>query len=182
MTATSSSNALDHDWWPVPLPDNVTIGERSWLYSSYAFLHYASRRPAGVSIGADTGVYIGTMFDMGPDAECRIGDFCSIVGPIISTEASVSIGDYAFISYHVTIADTPGAIPPSARPDDPTRRERAGDVEIGDNVWIGVRASVVGPVRIGEGAVIGAATFVDFDVPPYAIVAGNPSRVVGWAR
>jgi acetyltransferase-like isoleucine patch superfamily enzyme len=37
-------------------------------------------------------------------------------------------------------------------------------------------------VTIGEGAVIGTATFVDFDVPPFAIVAGNPSRVVGWAR
>lgn len=172
-----ASRVLDHDWWPAGLPDNVTIGERSWLYSSYAFLHYASTRPVGVSIGDDTGVYIGTMFDLGPDAEVRIGDFCSIVGPTVSSNGRVTIGDYAFISYHVVIADSPHAAPPGCRGDVP-----AADVVIGDNVWIGVRAVVCGGVTIGEGAVIGAATFVDFDVPPYAIVAGNPSRLVGSAR
>lgn len=176
----SGSRVLDHDWWPAPLPDNVTIGDRSWVYSSYAFLHYSSRRPLGVSIGSDTGVYIGTMFDLGPHAECSIGDFSAIVGPTISTNARVVIGDYAFISYHVTIADSPfpAPHPRSHAPTDP----RGGDVVIGDNVWIGVRASIAGPVTIGEGAVIGAATFVDFDVPPYAIVAGHPSKIVGWAR
>ncbi|HEV2754760.1 MAG TPA: DapH/DapD/GlmU-related protein [Actinomycetota bacterium] len=175
MTAT----ILDHDWWPVPVPGNVTIGERSWLYSSYAFLHYASRRPAGVAIGSDTGVYIGTMFDLGPDGECVIGDFGTIVGPTISTNARVAIGDFAFVSYHVTIADSPYAAPPGSYP---PRDSAGGDVVIGDNVWIGVRATIAGPVSVGEGAVIGAATYVDFDVPPFAIVAGHPSKVVGWAR
>lgn len=178
MTGARAGSVLDHDWWPAPLPDNVTLGERTWLYSSYAFLHYRSTTREGVAIGADTGVYIGTMFDMGPEAHCTIGDFCSIVGPIISTNAAVSIGDYAFISYHVTIADSSWAVPPECRRD----AGRRGDVVIDDNVWIGVRAAIVGPVHIGEGAVIGAATYVDFDVPPFAIVAGNPSRVVGWAR
>jgi acetyltransferase-like isoleucine patch superfamily enzyme len=181
VTAEPAARTLEHDWWPVPLPDNVSIGERSWLYSSYAFLHYSSRRPAGVSIGSDTGVYIGTMFDLGPEAECTIGDFCSIVGPVISTDARVTIGDYAFISYHVVIADSPHAVPPEGRHAAPGARRR-GDVVIGENVWIGVRANISGPVTIGDGAVIGAATYVDFDVPAYAIVAGNPSRVVGWAR
>jgi acetyltransferase-like isoleucine patch superfamily enzyme len=179
VTAGSPAQTLDHDWWPVPLPGNVTIGERSWLYSSYAFLHYSSRRPLGVSIGNDTGVYIGTMFDLGPEAECSIGSFCAVVGPTIATNGRVTIGDYAFISYHVVIADSPHAAPPGSREGAETAR---GDIEIGDNVWIGVRAVIAGAVTIGEGAVIGAATYVDFDVPPYAIVAGNPSRVVGWAR
>lgn len=175
MTAT----VLDHDWWPVPVPGNVTIGERSWLYSSYAFLHYESVRSAGVSIGSDTGVYIGTMFDLGPEGECVIGDFGTIVGPTIASNSRVVIGDFAFVSYHVTIADSPYAAPPGCRVD---ASAPGGDVVIGDNVWIGVRATVVGPVTVGDGAVIGAATYVDFDVPPFAIVAGHPSKIVGWAR
>ncbi len=182
MSGGRATRTLDHDWWPVPLPENVTLGERSWLYSSYAFLHYASRRPLGVSIGAGTGVYIGTMFDLGPEGECRIGDFGSIVGPVISTNGRVTIGDYAFISYHVVIAGSRFAGPPGYLDGHPLEEEARADTVIGDNVWIGVRATIAGGVTIGEGAVIGAATFVDFDVPPFAIVAGNPSRVVGWAR
>jgi acetyltransferase-like isoleucine patch superfamily enzyme len=182
VTDTVSSSALDHDWWPLPLPDNVQIGERSWLYSSYAFLHYRSRRPLGVSIGADTGIYRGTMFQLGPDGECTIGDFGCIVAPIISTNGRVTIGDFAFISYDVVISDSDFAGPPGCFEERSLEHEASADVAIGDNVWIGVRAQIVGPVTIGEGAVIGTATFVDFDVPPFAIVAGNPSRVVGWAR
>jgi acetyltransferase-like isoleucine patch superfamily enzyme len=49
---------------------------------------------------------------------------------------------------------------------------------IGSDVWIGYRATILGPVTIGHGAVIGAAAVVTSDVPPYAIVAGNPARVI----
>ena len=49
---------------------------------------------------------------------------------------------------------------------------------IGSDVWIGYRATILGPVTIGHGAVIGAGAVVTSDVPPYAIVAGNPARVL----
>lgn len=52
-------------------------------------------------------------------------------------------------------------------------------IEIQDNVWIGARAVILGGARIGEGSIVGAASVVDFEVPPYSIVAGNPARVVG---
>jgi len=53
-----------------------------------------------------------------------------------------------------------------------------GDVFIGNEVWIGSRAVLMAGVRIGDGAVVGASAVVTKDVPPYAIVAGNPARVV----
>jgi len=53
-----------------------------------------------------------------------------------------------------------------------------GDVVIGNDVWIGTEAFILSGVKIGDGAVIGARTVVTKDVPPYAIVAGNPARVV----
>jgi len=50
--------------------------------------------------------------------------------------------------------------------------------EIGHDVWIGAHSVIAAGVRIGNGAVIGANSFVNRDVPPYAIVAGTPARVI----
>ncbi|WP_237151947.1 CatB-related O-acetyltransferase [Oryzibacter oryziterrae] len=53
-----------------------------------------------------------------------------------------------------------------------------GDTLVGNDVWIGRRATILPGVRIGDGAIIAAEAVVSRDVPPYAIVAGNPARVV----
>ena len=49
---------------------------------------------------------------------------------------------------------------------------------VGNDVWIGRSAIVISGVSIGDGAVIGAGSVVTKDVPPYAIYAGNPARLV----
>jgi chloramphenicol O-acetyltransferase type B len=51
-------------------------------------------------------------------------------------------------------------------------------VVIEDDVWIGTRAVILHGVTVGRGAVVGAGAVVTRSVPPYAIVAGNPARVV----
>lgn len=51
-------------------------------------------------------------------------------------------------------------------------------ITIQDDVWVGSGAMIIGPVTIGTGAVIGAGAVVTKDVPPRAIVAGNPARVI----
>jgi virginiamycin A acetyltransferase len=51
-------------------------------------------------------------------------------------------------------------------------------IAVGNDVWIGRDAMVLPGVRIGHGAVIGAGSVVTKDVPPYAIVAGNPARLI----
>lgn len=53
-----------------------------------------------------------------------------------------------------------------------------GDTTIGPDVWIGTEAILMPGVTIGAGAVIAARAVVTADVPPYAVVAGNPARVV----
>ncbi|MFQ5509844.1 MAG: CatB-related O-acetyltransferase [Leptospirillia bacterium] len=52
--------------------------------------------------------------------------------------------------------------------------------EIGHDVWIGNRAVVPGGVKIGTGAIIAACAVVTKDVPPYAIVGGNPARLIRY--
>ena len=53
-------------------------------------------------------------------------------------------------------------------------------VHIGNDVWIGTRATIIGGIRICDGAVILAGAVVTKDVPPYAIVAGVPAKVIGY--
>jgi virginiamycin A acetyltransferase len=54
----------------------------------------------------------------------------------------------------------------------------AHDTVVGNDVWIGMEALVLPGVRIGHGAVVAARAVVTGDVPDYAVVAGNPARVV----
>lgn len=162
-------SVLAHDWFPRPLPERVQIGPRSWLYSSYAFHH----SHGAVSIGADCGVYNGTQFELGPDGAVEIGDFCTVVGAIIATNGRVTIGDHTFIAHEVVIAGTPFALPPAE-----AAASRSAPIEIGAGVWIGHRAVILGGVRIGEDAIIGAGTIVTADVAPGATAAGNPTRIL----
>ncbi|WP_286364297.1 methyltransferase domain-containing protein [Azospirillum sp. B4] len=53
-----------------------------------------------------------------------------------------------------------------------------GDVTIGNDVWLGDGCVILSGVTIGDGAVVGARAMVTRDVPPYAVVAGNPARVI----
>jgi acetyltransferase-like isoleucine patch superfamily enzyme len=177
------SMVLDHDWFPIALPDNVIVGERSWCYSAFAFVHYCSRRACGVRIGHDTGVYAGTFFDLGPRGQVEIGDFCTLVGAIIATNRRVVIEDYAFLAHEVVLADSMAMTPP--RPELSATPEGGAEppaIVLGQNSWVGVRAVLLAGAKIGEGAIIGAGAVVDFEVPPYAVVAGNPAKIVAWGH
>jgi len=170
------SVVLPHDWFAKPVPENVQIGARSWLYSSFAFLHYRSQRDCGVRIGHDTGIYNGTFFDLDNDGEVIIGNYCTLVGAIIATNGRVTIGDYSFLAHEVTIADHFAAAPADAA----ARLERAGgEITIGPNAWIGARSILLPGSRIGEGSIIGAASVVSIQVPSFSIAAGNPARIIG---
>nr|WP_269204245.1 CatB-related O-acetyltransferase [Lysobacter silvisoli] len=53
-----------------------------------------------------------------------------------------------------------------------------GDTVVGNDVWIGYQAMLMPGVRVGDGAIVAARSVVASDVPPYAVVAGNPARVL----
>ncbi|HEX3959159.1 MAG TPA: DapH/DapD/GlmU-related protein [Trebonia sp.] len=58
------------------------------------------------------------------------------------------------------------------------RRPRAQGVTIGENVWVGYGATIMPGVTLGDQAIIGAASVVTTDIPPRALAAGNPARVI----
>ena len=53
-----------------------------------------------------------------------------------------------------------------------------GQIHIGDGTWVGASVTILAPVRIGKGCVIGANSLVNKDIPDYSVAVGNPARIV----
>lgn len=53
-----------------------------------------------------------------------------------------------------------------------------GDIIVGNDVWIGYDVTIMPGVKIGDGAIIGAKSVLTKDIPPYAVAAGNPARII----
>lgn len=71
------------------------------------------------------------------------------------------------------------------RTDMPMSAQGEGEMRaivIGDDVWIGARVLILPGVTVGEGAIVGAGAVVTKNVPPFAIVGGNPARIIKWRK
>jgi acetyltransferase-like isoleucine patch superfamily enzyme len=108
-----------------------------------------------------------------------------LYGGKFSANSRIEIGSYTLISYETYIADDFAPVPPA----DPAYRAHSDatpttgpSISIGDVCWVGLRATILAPARLGTGVIVAAGSMVDFEVPDYAVVAGNPARIVGWAR
>lgn len=123
-----------------------------------------------VSVGRFT--YGTPQFMLWDDSErIQIGAFCSIADQVVIFGGGEHRTDWVTtfplrIAFGAHLAGKDGH--PSSK----------GVTKIGNDVWIGFRAMVLSGVTIGDGAVIGAGAVVSMDVAPYAIVAGNPAKVV----
>lgn len=115
----------------------------------------------------------------GPIEKFRIATTSHLKSDVyIECSGGVTIGNYFHVGRHLTIYSS-------------DHDYRAGDgipygeamiyrpVVIGEAVWCGANVTILPGVTIGDGAIVGAGAVVSRDVPAYAIVAGNPARVVG---
>lgn len=106
-----------------------------------------------------------------------------VIGPSchITSINGITIGDHTLIGKWVTITDNAhGSSNRGLSLTPPVLRllTSKGEVKIGNNVWIGDKATILPGVAIGEGATIGANAVVTHDVPPYCIAVGNPARII----
>lgn len=62
-----------------------------------------------------------------------------------------------------------------------SEKDTEKDVIVGEDVWIGTNVTLLSGVVIGRGATLGAGAVCSKSVPPYAIVVGNPAKVVGFS-
>lgn len=103
----------------------------------------------------------------GPTVE--IGAFCSIADRV-----QIFVGGEHRVDWTTTYPFS--VFWPSARQIEGPPRSR-GDVRIGNDVWLGADSMIMSGVTIGDGAVVGAGAVVTKDVPPYAVLVGNPGKV-----
>lgn len=137
-----------------------------------------------VNIGSFSWIAVSTHFGKGEDTSknkirLKIGDNVDIGNnAFIVANNNVEIGDSVMTGPYVYISDH------SHRYDDVTLDLRdqplteGGFVKIEENVFIGIKASIMANVTIGKHAVIGANAVVTKDVPPYTVVVGNPARAI----
>lgn len=109
-----------------------------------------------VSIGSD--VYIGAYSYL--DGDILIGN-----DVMLANHVAIVGGDHVFRTVGIATFAAP--------------REHWNPTRIEDNCWIGHAAIILNGITIGQGAMVAAGSIVTRDVAPYAIVAGNPARVLG---
>ena len=167
-------------------PDDVTFSGRTIIHNPF--------EAAAVRIGSRS-LFMGEINMISSQARVHLGEWC-FVGPGAKFWAmeSIDIGDRVFISHGVHVFDNNSHSLSAVE-----RHERFKElrivgrhsipetvahrpIKIGDDAWIGFNAAIMKGVTIGRGAIIGAGAVVTHDVSAYAVVVGNPARVVGEAQ
>jgi acetyltransferase-like isoleucine patch superfamily enzyme len=114
-----------------------------------------------------------TVLSWGEGKKLKIGKFCSIAGGVViflgGNHRTDWVTTYPFAEF---LGQWPESRGIEGHP------ASKGDVVIGNDVWIGSGATIMSGVKIADGAVIAARAVVTKDVEPYAIVAGNPARLI----
>lgn len=132
--------------------------------------------------GAGRNICIGEDFNVSPISKIELGDNVWIGDHFYAkASADIKISSGTIISRNVEIwtanhnydSDDLSAVPYD-------RRMIAKPVTVGENVWIGTHVLILPGVTVGEGAVIGAGSVVTKDVPPCAVVGGNPAKVLKY--
>ncbi|MDJ0768361.1 MAG: acyltransferase [Ilumatobacter sp.] len=155
--------------------ESADVADTATVSESASVWHLAQVRE-GASVGDDCvvgrGVYIGPGVSVGP--RTKIQNFAQVYDP-------ARLGAGVFIGPAVVL--TNDVYPRSVDVDGELKRADGWDstgVTVADGASIGARAVVLAGVTVGEWALVGAGTTVIRDVPPYALVVGNPGRQVGW--
>jgi maltose O-acetyltransferase len=138
-----------------------------------AFRAFCVRRMTGSTcrnLEIEANVFIGTGRDVAIGDRCQINEECRL--------RNVRIGNNVMIAPQVMIPHSGHSYERTDIPmrDQPARYYQQTVIE--DDVWIGSRAIIMHGVRIGTGAIVAAGAVVVKDVPPRAIVGGNPAKFI----
>lgn len=145
-------------------PKKMNLGEKSYIgsYSTLIVTEHPSDKnvKCGLKVGSHT--YIG-----------EYNNLRAAGGQII-------IGEHCLISQNITIVSTNHLHSVLTRIDLQSWSVENNCVTIGNDVWIGANSVILPGVQIDDGAIIAAGSVVTKDVPKYAIVAGNPARIIKY--
>lgn len=115
-------------------------------------------------------------------ASIEIGRSVGLSGTTLCAQILIRIGDRSLIGADAIVTDTDHHPLSGPRPKYTLKGVAAEAIIIGADVFIGARAIILKGSRIGDAAVVGAGSVVAGEVPPCAVVAGNPARVIASSR
>ena len=183
--------ALDDPSHRTPIPDPDTLYPVAGFRGTVQLKPLLARRPPAVGAHTvDVGAYSyysdfqdplafferNVCYHFGyAGARLRIGRFCAIAHgtTLMMADANHAMAGPSTFPFPIFGGAWAEAMPMRAMPF-PER----GDTVVGNDVWLGHECLLMPGVTVGDGAIVAARAVVSRDVPPYAVVAGNPARVV----
>ncbi|MDQ3684796.1 MAG: acyltransferase, partial [Acidobacteriota bacterium] len=184
---------LDHDWYAGGIPANVSLGRDVYIDTSYGFAPFFSEQSPGLTLGDATGAYDRATFMIGKEGRVTVGAYTVLNGTYLVCHERINIGSHCLIAWGSVITDT--WLAPDSSIDerrdvlhraaaDSLRRlaafARPRPVTLEDNVWVGFDSVVLPGVMLGRGAVVGCKTVIAENVPAYAVVVGDPARIIRY--
>ena len=159
----------------IEYPGNIRIGRNVGVRGLVTLRANTPSGP-GITIGDGCSILESTVLTANGGSivlgrRCWLAQFCLITG-----NGHVRIGDNVLIAAHVAINTVSHH---AERCDIPIADQGlyCDPVVIEDDVWIGLRATILQGVTIGRGAIVGAGALVTADVPPWSVAVGAPARV-----
>lgn len=177
----------------VRVDPSVILGTGSTVNITYRPLH----PDICVEIGADSQIF-GSLVILRPGAYIHIGQRTQIGSSNLIAACGIDIGDDVLMAWGITVMDNNShsliwderkndvwqcGIDYRKTPEDFIRNKnwsivKMAPIHIQDKAWIGYGVSILKGVTIGEGAIIGAASVVTKDIPPYSVAVGNPAQII----
>jgi acetyltransferase-like isoleucine patch superfamily enzyme len=159
-------------------PKKIEIGNHV-IFDDHTVIDAKGEGNTGLIIGNNVLVGRNTSLSC-KGGDIKIGDFSNI-GPnnIIISESKIDIGKYVFTAGHMYMIA--GGNHDFDRTDIPIWHQPSlskGGITLEDDIWIGASCTILDGVKIGKGAVIGAASLVNKDIESYTVNAGVPTKVI----
>ena len=176
------------DWFPGRIPANIEVGPGTLIESSHSFRYFRAEGACGFRAGSNVTIWRASLAAE-QDGVIEIGDDSYIANASLVCVKRITLGRRVAVGGGATIVDSDfHPLNPAGRVADTIALSAIGDrklrpppqakpVVIEDDVWIGLNATILKGVHVGEGAVIMPGAVVSRDVPAGATVEGNPARI-----
>lgn len=145
---------------------NVRVGQGVRIFD------FVNAYECSIGDGSKVGAFVEIQRGATIGANCKISSHTFIC-------EGVHIGDGVFVGHNVSFIND--MYPRAVNPDGSLQTAddwKVVETIVEDGASIGTGSTILGGIRIGKGAMIGAGSVVTKDVPPQAIVAGNPARIL----
>lgn len=188
-------SVIPGDWFETPLPDNLNLDKTAFPDTAYSFRRFNSLRRDGFVLGYGSGTYGQSNYIGGKNSHIKIGQYVVLQGTNIICNDTVIINDHCMFSWGSVITDSWAdkdlydigkrrnvLIASAVSEDRNFDFTSMKPVVIEENVWVGFKAVILPGVTLGRGCVVASNCVVEEDVPPYAVIAGNPARIIKYLQ